>query len=77
MRWLGEAETVRACAEDGGVRTGRKPATASEGEAKEDPLNIVGMAAKEYKGYNIVGMEGVVRIWSVDLTHRFRDLLIN
>ena len=48
---------MRACAEAGGVRTRRKPAAASEGEAKEDRLNA-------YKSYNIVGMEGVDRGWS-------------
>ena len=45
-----EAETVSVCAESGGVRTRRKPAAASEGEAKEDHLNAC-------KSYNIVGME--------------------
>ena len=57
MRWWGEAETARACVEAGGVRTRRKPAAASEGEAKEGRLNV-------YKSYNIVGMEGVDRGWS-------------
>ena len=54
MRRQGEAETVRACVEAGAVRTRRKPAAASEGEAKEDHLNAC-------KSYNIVGMEGVDR----------------
>ena len=63
MRRQGEAETVRACVEAGVVRTRRKPAAASEGEAKEDHLNAC-------KSYNIVGMEGVV-----GLTQRFRDLV--
>ena len=50
MRRRGEAETVRACAEAGGVRTGRQPAAASEGEAKEDHLNIVGMQKSTSQG---------------------------
>ena len=71
MRRRGEAGTVRACAEAGGGRTGRKPAAASEGEAKEDHLNIVGMQ-KSTRVTTLLGWKAWI---VVGLTQRFRDLV--
>ena len=57
MRRQGEAETVRACVEAGAVRTRRKPAAASEGEAKEDHLN----ACNSYSCTTLLGW----KVWIV------------
>ena len=51
------------------VRTRSKPAVASEGEAKEDPLNAC-------KSYNILTTLLGWKVWIVvGLTQRFRDLV--